>query len=87
MDPKGEAVAVHDQRRDLTKSSKLGNAGWHTFRHSALLSDGTLLEVQQKLLRYADNRTTIGYGELSMENKRAANARVVRAILIRKAAR
>ena len=30
---KGEAVAVHAARRAPAMKSKLGNVGWHTFRH------------------------------------------------------
>jgi hypothetical protein len=45
---------------------------------------GTPLEVQQKLLRHADIRTTTLYGGVPMENKRAANSAAVREILIRK---
>jgi site-specific recombinase XerD len=82
-------IQLHDTRREAATAAGLGSVGWHTFRHTyrALLSDGTPLEVQQKLLRHADIRTTIGYGDVSMENKRAANTRVVRSILIRKAAK
>ena len=53
----------------------------HTYR--ALLSNDTPLEVQQELLRHADIRTTIGYGDAS----RAANTRVVHSILSRKVAK
>lgn len=55
--------------------------------HHKPLERKARLEIQQKLLRHEDIRTTIGYGEVSMENKRAANTRVARAILIRKAAK
>jgi hypothetical protein len=51
-----------------------------------LLSDGTPLEVQQKLLRHTDIHTTIGNGDVPMESKGAGNTRVVQAILIRKSA-
>jgi hypothetical protein len=47
----------------------------------------TPLEVQQKLMRHADIRTTTQYGEVPMGNKRAANSRAVRQILNRKSAR
>jgi len=69
---------------------RYGSIGWHTFRHTyrTLLSDAdTPLEVQQKLVRHADIRTTTQYGEVPMGNKRAANTRAVQAILNRKSAR
>jgi hypothetical protein len=31
---KGEAVTVHAEQRALSTRSKLGNVGWHTFRHT-----------------------------------------------------
>ena len=67
----------------------LGSIGWHTFRHKyrTLLSQAeTPLDVQQKLLRHADIRTTTQYGEVPDENKRKANSAVVRAILNRRSA-
>lgn len=60
-----------------------------TFRHKyrTLLSlEGTPLDVQQKLLRHADIRTTTQYGDVPEENKRKANSDVVRTILSRKSA-
>jgi len=80
-------IAVHDARQAAATAAGLGGIGWHTFRHTyrALLSEADIpLEVQQKLMRHADIRTTTQYGEVSMGNKRAANSRVVRGILIRK---
>jgi hypothetical protein len=38
-------------------------------------------------LRHADIRTTTLYGNVPVENKRAANSTVVREILIRKSSR
>lgn len=54
---------------------------------TALSEDDTSLEVQQKLMRHADIRTTMQYGGVPMENKRAANSRAVREILPLKASR
>jgi integrase len=83
-------ITVHDARKAAAKAACLGSIGWHTFRHTyrALLSDAdTPLEVQQKLMRHADIRTTTQYGEVPMGNKREANSRAVRAILDRRSAR
>lgn len=83
-------IPVHNGRRDAATTAGLGSVGWHTFRHKyrTLLSEsGTPLEVQQKLLRHADIRTTTLYGGVPMENKRAANSSVVREILIRRSSR
>ena len=44
----------------------------------------TPLEVQQERRRQADIRTTTGYGGVPLENRRTANSRLVRTILLRK---
>ena len=87
---KDPRIPVHDGRRGAAAGAGFGSIGWHTFRHKyrTLLSEaGTPLEVQQKLLRHADIRTTTQYGGVPMENKRAANSAAVREILIRKSSR
>ena len=83
-DVDGEAVTVHGERRDLAKRSKLGNVGWHTFRHTyrSWLDDaGAPIGVQQKLMRHADITTTAKYGDALMESKRKHNSIVVRKAL------
>lgn len=80
-------IQVHYARRDAAMAAGYGGIGWHAFRHKyrTQLSGGdTPLEVQQKLMRQADIRTTMGYGGVPMENRRTANSRVVRTILLRK---
>ena len=80
-------IPVHDGRREAAAAAGFGGIGWHTFRHKyrTLLSEAdTPLEVQQKLLRHADIRTTTLYGNVPMENKRAANSAAVREILLRR---
>ena len=82
-------IGVHDARRQVAARAGFGSIGWHTFRHTyrALLSGcDTPLEVQQKLMRHADIRTTVGYGELPMDSKREANSKVNRKILNRRSA-
>ena len=79
-------IQVHEGRRDAATAAGFGSIG-HTFRHKyrTLLSEAdTPLEVQQKLLRHADIRTTTLYGNVPMDNKRAANSAAVREILIRR---
>ena len=81
---KGEIVAVHPERRDLAKKSKLGNVGWHTFRHtyrSWLDDTGAPIGVQQKLMRHADITITAKYGDALMESKRKHNSIVARRAL------
>lgn len=86
-DPAGKRVPVHEQRRELAKKSKLGNVGWHTFRHtyrSWLDETGAPVGVQQKLMRHADISTTMNkYGNAQMEAKRKANSKVVKMALRR----
>jgi integrase len=80
-------IGVHKERRDAATSAGYGGIGWHTFRHNyrTLLSKvDTPLDVQQKLLRHADIRTTTQYGGVPMANKRAANSRAVRPFLVRR---
>lgn len=82
-------IQLHDVRCEAAIAAGLGSVGWHTFRHKyrTLLSQvGTPLEVQQKLLRHADIRTTTQYGDVPLENKRTANSAVARTILIRRSA-
>ena len=47
----------------------------------------TPLDVQQRLMRHADIRTTGQYGEVRMDNQRAANSQAIRTILERKSVR
>jgi integrase len=83
-DTNGDTVAVHTERRELAKKSKLDNVGWHTFRHtyrSWLDDTGAPIGVQQKLMRHADITTTAKYGDALMESKRKHNSIVVRRAL------
>jgi len=83
-DTKGKTVAVHAERQALAKKSKLGDVGWHTFRHtyrSWLNDTGAPMGVQQKLMRHADISTTAKYGDALMESKRKHNSIVARRAL------
>src|SRR5579859_4253414 len=87
---KRPGIQLHDCRYEAAIKGRFGSIGWHTFRHKyrTLLSEAyTPLDVQQKLWRLADIRTTKQYGDVPHENKRTANTRVVRVILTRKSAR
>ena len=58
--------------------------GWHTFRHTyrtLLDQTGAPISVQQELMRHADPRTTLAYGEAPNPSKRKANEQVVRMVL------
>lgn len=68
----------------LVCRSKLGNVGWHTFRHTHrawLDNTGAPIGVQQKLMRHADITTTGKYGDALMESKRKHNSLVARRAL------
>ncbi len=83
-------IPVHDARRDLPTEKGLGSIGWHTFRHSyrtLLIAVGVALEVQKTLLRHAHLSTTDEYGGPPIEERRKANTKVVRRILIRMSSR
>lgn len=62
--------------------AKIGNVGWHTFRHtySTLLHAlGTTPAVQKELLRHSNIRTTLNvYTQAVSEEKRAAASKVAR---------
>ena len=82
------AIPVHDERRALATKKKFGSIGWHTFRHTystLLKAEEVPLHVQQNLMRHADIRTTMNqYGETPMDNRRAANSKVVEIVFDRK---
>ena len=85
-------IEVHVERCDAATATGYGGIGWHTFRHkhiTLLLRRGvkTPLDVQQRLARHADIRTTTQYGEVPMDNQRTANSRAVRPILEKKSVR
>ena len=82
-------IGVHAARRAAATAAGFGSIGWHTFRHkyeTLLRGADTPLDVQQRLMRHADIRTTTQYGEVPMENQRTANSQVVRKILSRRSA-
>lgn len=84
-DEAGKRVSVHPERVEESTRKKLGNVGWHTFRHtyrSWLDETGAPVGVQQKLMRHADIATTMNqYGNALMEAKRKANSKVVKMAL------
>jgi integrase len=78
---------VHEVRREAATAAGYGGIGGHTFRHryqTLLRKHNTNLDVQQRLMRHADIRTTAQYGEVPMENQEQANSQAVRPILVRK---
>ena len=75
---------MHEERQALAKRSKVGNVGWHPFRHTyrSWLDDaGAPIGVQQKLMRHSDITTTAKYGDALMESKRKHNSVVARRAL------
>ena len=62
------------------REASIGGIGTHTFRHTYrtwLDSVGTPLGVQQKLMRHADIRTTMSYGDALTGDMRTAHEKVV----------
>ncbi len=65
---------------DAATEASIGGIGTHTFRHTYrtwLDSVGTPLGVQQKLMRHADIRTTMSYGDALTGDMRTAHEKVV----------
>lgn len=54
--------------------------GWHSFQHTYranLAEFGEAMEVQQKMMRHTDIKTTMSYGDPKVEKqRRAANEKV-----------
>ena len=79
----GKRVLIHDTRK--TEAGKLGEIGWHTFRHtyrSWLDETGAPMKVQQELMRHASIQTTMNiYGQAMSSSKREANGKVVEMVL------
>ena len=66
--------------RPAAEAAGFGRIGWHTFRHSlsAWGKEALKLEETKELLRHANLQTTSDiYGGLSLDAKRAAQARLV----------
>lgn len=68
------------QRKHLVPAGErvgIKGLGWHAFRHTyrtMLRESGQPMEVQQKMMRHTDIKTTMGYGDQTMtEERRAAN--------------
>jgi len=65
--------------RDAAVAAGLGPFGTHSLRHtyrSWLDSTGSSVAVQQKLMRHADIRTTMRYGDVDADAMTAASGRV-----------
>jgi integrase len=72
----------------LKLEPKIASLGWHDFRHTyrSMMRELELpIEVQQRLMRHSDIRTTTGYGGRKME-LRAPNAELVEFVSKRKKA-
>src|SRR6185369_12376432 len=80
-----ETVAMK-QIKPAALRAKIGNVGWHTFRHTYrtwLDSAGAPISIQRELMRHASIQTTMNvYGRALMSDaKRQANSNVVRMAL------
>jgi integrase len=79
----GKRVLIHETRK--VAAGKLGEIGWHTFRHtyrSWLDETGAPMKVQQELMRHASIQTTMNiYGQAMSSSKREANGKVVEMVL------
>jgi integrase len=76
-------VPIHETRK--VAAGKLGEIGWHTFRHtyrSWLDETGAPMKVQRELMRHASIQTTMNvYGQALASSKREANGKVVEMVL------
>ena len=76
-------LLIHEERK--AAAGKLGEIGWHTFRHtyrSWLDETGAPMKVQQELMRHASIQTTMNiYGQAMSSSKREANGKVVEMVL------
>ena len=79
----GKRVLVHDTRK--VAAGKLGEIGWHTFRHtyrSWLDETGVPMKVQHELVRHASIQTTMNVNGQAMSSlKREANGKIVEMVL------
>jgi integrase len=72
-------TGVCSELQRATTAAKLGHLGTHTFRHtyrSWLDAVGTSIAVQQKMMRHADIRTTMSYGDVVTDEMEVAGAKV-----------
>ncbi len=76
------------QKRHIRKAgiaAKIGDIGWHTFRHSYrswLDETGAPITVQKELMRHASIHTTMNiYGKAMTDTKRQAHRKVVEMVL------
>ena len=82
--PRWKDAILADYLKPAAHLAKIGNIGWHTFRHtySTLLHAlGAAPAVQKELLRHADIQTTMNiYTQAVSEDKRGAASMVVDAL-------
>jgi integrase len=82
--PRWKDAILADYLKPAATRAKVGNIGWHTFRHtysSLLHAFGTTPAVQKELLRHANIQTTLNvYTQAVTEAKREAAAKVVHAL-------
>jgi integrase len=75
--PYWRGIMQQDHLAPAGERAGIQGLGWHSFRHTyrtMLRESGQPMEVQQKLMRHTDIRTTMGYGDQSMtEERKAAN--------------
>jgi integrase len=75
---------LHDHIKPAAVKARIGNIGWHSFRHtySTLLHAlGTTPAVQKELLRHANIQTTLNvYTQAVSADKREAASKVVNAL-------
>jgi integrase len=79
--PRWAHTMLADYLKPAAARARIGNIGWHTFRHtysSLLHALGTTPAVQKELLRHADIQTTLNiYTQAMSADKRTAASKVV----------
>lgn len=78
--PYWRGIMQQDYLKPAGKRAGVEGMGWHSFRHAyrANLAElGEAMEVQQRMMRHTDIKTTMGYGDPKFEKqRRAANDRI-----------
>jgi integrase len=73
--PYWRGILQQDHLEPAGNRAGIPGLGWHSFRHtyrSMLAELGESMEVQQRMMRHADIKTTMGYGDPKIDKQRRA---------------
>ena len=78
--PYWRGILQQDHLEPAGRRAGVPGIGWHSFRHTyrTMLAElGEAMEVQQKMMRHTDIKTTMGYGDPRFDQqRRAANHKI-----------